>query len=171
MRHVHSRLVLVPFVPIGLVSRLFAVVLNHVLRGQPLREQLDALEGKVVSLRATHLPLQFTFRIHERRLEPATNPVADVTIRAAMRDFISLARREEDPDTLFFQRRLSVEGATETGLCLKNLLDGFTFDLEAHCRDVLPAPAASLLMSVLRSCQVTLANNHRSIRPLDTPRA
>lgn len=171
MRHVHSRRVLVPFVPIGLAGRLFSGVLNHALRGQVLREQLDALDGKVVSLRATDLPLQFTFRIQERRLEPATHAVADVTVRAAVRDFVALARREEDPDTLFFQRRLSVEGATEAGLCLKNLLDGFTFDLDAHCRDILPAPVASLLMHVLRSCQAARARNHRSIRPIETPRA
>jgi predicted lipid carrier protein YhbT len=32
--------------------------------------------------------------------------------------------REEDPDTLFFARRLTIEGDTELGLVAKNLLDG-----------------------------------------------
>ena len=31
--------------------------------------------------------------------------------------------RQEDPDTLFFHRRLSIEGDTELGLLVKNLLD------------------------------------------------
>jgi predicted lipid carrier protein YhbT len=34
-----------------------------------------------------------------------------------------LARRLEDPDTLFFSLRLSMEGDTELGLLVKNTLD------------------------------------------------
>ena len=34
-----------------------------------------------------------------------------------------LARRQEDPDTLFFSRRLSMEGDTELGLLVKNTMD------------------------------------------------
>jgi predicted lipid carrier protein YhbT len=34
-----------------------------------------------------------------------------------------LATRRVDPDTLFFERRLLIEGDTETGLRLKNVLD------------------------------------------------
>jgi predicted lipid carrier protein YhbT len=36
---------------------------------------------------------------------------------------VLLARRQEDPDTLFFSRRLSMEGDTELGLLVKNTLD------------------------------------------------
>lgn len=170
MRHLHSRLVMLPFLPTGGASRVFSALLNHLLRGQTLREQLNALEGRIISLRATDLPLQLTFRIRSRRMEAAAAP-ADVIVRAAIRDFIALARREEDPDSLFFQRRLSVEGATETGLLLKNLLDAFEFDLPAHCRDVLPAPALSLLMAVLRSCRAAPADSHCSSRREETHRA
>jgi O2-independent ubiquinone biosynthesis accessory factor UbiT len=46
-----------------------------------------------------------------------------VSIRASAADFYRLARRLEDPDTLFFARRLIIEGDTELGLCLKNALD------------------------------------------------
>jgi predicted lipid carrier protein YhbT len=48
----------------------------------------------------------------------------DLTVAATLRDFIALALREEDPDTLFFARRLVVEGDTALGLTVKNLLDG-----------------------------------------------
>ena len=47
----------------------------------------------------------------------------DLTIRAHASDFIALARRSQDPDTLFFNRRLSMEGDTELGLMVKNTLD------------------------------------------------
>ena len=34
-----------------------------------------------------------------------------------------MVERQEDPDTLFFSRRLSMEGDTELGLLVKNTLD------------------------------------------------
>ncbi|MGL4734573.1 MAG: ubiquinone anaerobic biosynthesis accessory factor UbiT, partial [Enterovibrio sp.] len=40
-----------------------------------------------------------------------------------------LAARKEDPDTLFFQRRLLIEGDTALGLQVKNALD--SVDLSA----------------------------------------
>ncbi|MDP3863323.1 MAG: SCP2 sterol-binding domain-containing protein, partial [Rhodoferax sp.] len=48
---------------------------------------------------------------------------ADLTISASAHDFVKLARREEDPDTLFFNRRLAMEGDTELGLLVKNTID------------------------------------------------
>ncbi len=45
-----------------------------------------------------------------------------------LNDLVLIAGRKEDPDTLFFQRRLSIEGDTELGLEVKNLMD--SVDLE-----------------------------------------
>ncbi|WP_087748063.1 MULTISPECIES: ubiquinone anaerobic biosynthesis accessory factor UbiT [unclassified Acidovorax] len=49
--------------------------------------------------------------------------VADLTLSATAHDFLLLAQRQQDPDTLFFNRRLSMEGDTELGLVVKNALD------------------------------------------------
>lgn len=49
--------------------------------------------------------------------------MADVTLSATAHDFLLLAQRQQDPDTLFFSRRLSMEGDTELGLVVKNALD------------------------------------------------
>ena len=46
-----------------------------------------------------------------------------MSLSAAMREFALLVSRQEDPDTLFFQRRLTIEGDTELGLEVKNILD------------------------------------------------
>jgi predicted lipid carrier protein YhbT len=54
---------------------------------------------------------------------PALRGAPEVTIRACAWDYYRLARRIEDPDTLFFSRRLAIEGDTELGLLLKNALD------------------------------------------------
>lgn len=53
---------------------------------------------------------------------------ADVTIRGKLKSFILLASQKEDPDTLFFQRDLVIEGDTDLGLHLKNLLDAFDWE-------------------------------------------
>jgi predicted lipid carrier protein YhbT len=39
-----------------------------------------------------------------------------------------IAARKQDPDTLFFQRRLVIEGDTELGLYVKNLMDAIELE-------------------------------------------
>lgn len=56
-----------------------------------------------------------------RALHP--NMAADVELQGRLHTFALLATRRSDPDTLFFQRRLSVTGDTELGLACKNLMD------------------------------------------------
>lgn len=53
----------------------------------------------------------------------APGPQPDLTLRASAHDFMRLAQRKEDPDKLFFSRRLAMEGDTELGLVVKNALD------------------------------------------------
>ena len=47
----------------------------------------------------------------------------DLAFRANLSAFLQLAARQEDPDTLFISRELSIEGDTELGLIVKNMLD------------------------------------------------
>ena len=75
----------------------------------------------------------------DRAGTPAVRPRAgraDVRISGKVEDFWQLATRREDPDTLFFSRRLCIEGDTETGVHVKNLLDALDYDWEAHLHDV-----------------------------------
>ena len=48
---------------------------------------------------------------------------ADLTIRSTVSGFLALGLRREDPDTLFFTRRLVMTGDTDLGLVVKNALD------------------------------------------------
>ena len=84
------------------------------------------------------------------RLARHNGAASDVTIRGALEEFWRLATRTEDPDTLFFSRRLSIEGDTETGLHVKNLLDALDYDIEAHVRAVLGGAAAPVLALIRR---------------------
>ena len=54
--------------------------------------------------------------------------IADACFRGSLNDLVLIAGRKEDPDTLFFQRRLVIEGDTEFGLEVKNLIDSVDLD-------------------------------------------
>ena len=58
----------------------------------------------------------------------ANNIIEDVCFSATGDDLILIAGRKQDPDTLFFQRRLKIEGDTELGLEVKNLIDAIDID-------------------------------------------
>ncbi|MDY0013392.1 MAG: SCP2 sterol-binding domain-containing protein [Rhodocyclaceae bacterium] len=102
------------------------------------RDTLAPLTDKRVLVRVTDAGLTLVFTLGARGFRPAsgTGP-ADLTLSATVRDFLALALREEDPDTLFFSRRLRMEGDTELGLLVKNTLD--SADWPALLRDLPPA--------------------------------
>lgn len=88
------------------------------------REPLAPLLGKRLKIRVKDAGLTMSFTLGERGFRPAFDAAPpDLTISARARDFLALALREEDPDTLFFSRRLLMEGDTELGLLVKNTLD------------------------------------------------
>ncbi len=136
--------------PDRLHAEVFARIFNHLMRGQSLARRLPALDGKVVGIEISDVPNRIAFLIRGERLETAHGRAPDVTIRGPLESFWRLATRAEDPDTLFFQRRLSIEGDTETGLHVKNLLDALDYDVEAHVRDVLGARLAGPALMLLR---------------------
>lgn len=51
----------------------------------------------------------------------------DLLFRAPLSAYLQLLTRQEDPDTLFFNRQLSIEGDTALGLTVKNMLDGIEY--------------------------------------------
>ena len=89
------------------------------------REPLAPLEGKSFAIRVTDAGLCLRFSFDQRGFHPGVDTGdADLTISARLRDFFALMTREEDADSLFFNRRLLMEGDTELGLLVKNTLDG-----------------------------------------------
>lgn len=89
------------------------------------RDLLEPMIGKRVTIRVLDAGMTLRFAYGERGFRPSfeTTP-ADLTMSARSRDFLALLLREEDPDTLFFSRRLLMEGDTDLGLLVKNTLDG-----------------------------------------------
>jgi O2-independent ubiquinone biosynthesis accessory factor UbiT len=99
--------------------------LNLALGRMIPREPLEPLIGKRFAIRVLDAGLNLRFAYGSRGFRPIFDAApADLTISARSRDFIALLAREEDPDTLFFSRRLLTEGDTDLGLLVKNTLDG-----------------------------------------------
>lgn len=104
------------------LSRVLDLALSDIVR----RGDLQALYGKRISIHVIDAGLHLHFTINTSgfsAIVPQGTP-ADLAISATAHDFYLLATRREDPDTLFFNRRLVVEGDTELGLIAKNTLDG-----------------------------------------------
>lgn len=102
------------------VARLFA---------EPLADgRFDLLEGRWMRLEVSDLGLSWCVTRDRSGLRIADRAPVDVTIRGNWKEFLLLASRQEDPDTLFFRRRLVIEGDTDLGLGIKNLLDGLDPD-------------------------------------------
>ena len=105
-------------------SVLFVTALNLALRDKLPADVQQSLLGKKLRIRVSDACIAFDFEWGNAGFS-ACRPTADadLTISASAHDFLLLARRQEDPDTLFFSRRLSTEGDTELGLLVKNTLD------------------------------------------------
>jgi predicted lipid carrier protein YhbT len=115
-------------------SFLFVTGLNVALAKQLSADVTQMLMGKKLRLCVTDAHWTFDFEWKDSRFVACQNKAsADLTISASANDFVLLARRQEDPDTLFFNRRLAMEGDTELGLLVKNTIDAIelpVFNLE-----------------------------------------
>ena len=100
--------------------------LNAALKMKLLPEDsLALLEGRtfLVDVQDTGGHASFTYRDGLFRPLFTLPETPDLTFAAKLSAFLQLALRQEDPDTLFFNRELSIEGDTELGLIVKNMLD------------------------------------------------
>lgn len=137
-------------VPEVLRTQAVALALNEALGARRSASPLGELEGRVLAFDVTDCGLSFTFEVRGARLWPALRRRPAVRIRGSLRSFWLLATRQEDPDTLFFQRRLSVEGDTALGVHVKNLIDAAGLDVFEDCRAVFGEPAGGVVVRLLR---------------------
>ena len=107
-------------------SLLFVTGLNLALHGRLPADVQRSLAGKRLRIEVGDAGLRFDFEWRNGRFAACSasdSSSPDLTISACAHDFLLLAQRKEDPDTLFFSRRLMMEGDTELGLLVKNTLD------------------------------------------------
>jgi predicted lipid carrier protein YhbT len=109
--------------PQQLPNRLAAGLLERLFAEQRADGELDFLRGRTARIRVTDLDLSLTLRGGEQGLQADTGATAvDVQIEGLVYDYLLLISGREDPDTLFFQRRLRMSGDTALGVHLKNFL-------------------------------------------------
>lgn len=124
----------------GPAGRALVLLLANRVLARPMEDGLvDFLACRVLAIAISDLGIEWRFTF-----EPGRNRIVrsrrrpETVIRGDSLALLQLAARRVDPDTLFFRRRLAVEGDTELGLQAKNLLD--TLEPED-----LPSPLARLL--------------------------
>lgn len=89
----------------------------------------EIFKGRWIKLAISDIDLECIMSANNKlELEFLKTGRCDVCIRGTLKSFMLLASQKEDPDTLFFQRDLVIEGDTDLGLHLKNLLDAFDWD-------------------------------------------
>ena len=121
------RLFAAPFslLPNPVHSRLIALALNKALEEQIREGDLDILQHRSLAIKVRDAGITFALTFDGNRLMARGHGgVSDLSIAGTVYDFLLLVGREEDPDTLVFQRRLVMQGDTELGLEVKNFLDG-----------------------------------------------
>ncbi len=122
-----SALRIIPFHPQKLV-------LEHLLKQlllEPIADgDLEFLSNKTLKISVADIGIgwRLSHLNNQLKIQPLNGP-ADATITGNARAFVLLASRQEDPDTLFFRRELSIEGDTELGLEVKNILDSVELDM------------------------------------------
>ena len=91
----------------------------------------EFLQDKWLKISILDLDLTWWLSFDEDKLIMASsdeNITEDVSFSATGDDLVLIAGRKQDPDTLFFQRRLKIEGDTELGLEVKNLIDAIDIE-------------------------------------------
>ena len=122
---------LVSTLPSWPASRAFVAAGNLV--AWPTLRELDwsHVAGRRFCVRVSALGVMLYFSVRGDGFHAERNGLADVTFTASAQDFARLALRLEDPDTLFFNRRLLIEGDTDLGLTVKNMLDAVELETAA----------------------------------------
>lgn len=100
--------------------------LNAALKLKLLPEsELTALEGKLFRVRVLDTGGEASYTFSNGLFRPVFRPQhePDLAFAANLSAYLQLLARQEDPDTLFFNRELEITGDTELGLIVKNMLD------------------------------------------------
>lgn len=119
----------VQLLPKSLQNKVLLEALKQVFHEALEDGDFEFLEGKWLKVSITDLELSWMISFENEQLVVSNRiQTEDVSFSGGLNDLVLIAGRKEDPDTLFFQRRLAIEGDTELGLEVKNLMDSVDLD-------------------------------------------
>jgi len=119
------------FVPFSAQKSLLIPALHSIFNDAIEDGDFEFLQGKWLKISILDLELDWWLSFDQDQLvmgSPDDTIAEDVSFSANGDDLILIAGRKQDPDTLFFQRRLKIEGDTELGLEVKNLIDAIDIE-------------------------------------------
>lgn len=90
-----------------------------------LKERLKEINDKVFLFEAVDLNKKIYLRIKDGDINiiPHLAKGPDVVMKGETKVLFGLLLGKEDPDTVFFSRRLEISGDTATAICFKNILN------------------------------------------------
>jgi len=133
-------------IPSSIQNKALVSTLNKIFHKDLKDGDLDFMQEKNVQITIEDIGIEFLLSYDRGRLMPGDrNKTADLLLKGTVYNYLLLASRREDADTLFFSRSLHMQGDTELGLYVKNFLDGMDMDshkipayLEAALKKILP---------------------------------
>ncbi|WP_275015141.1 ubiquinone anaerobic biosynthesis accessory factor UbiT [Klebsiella variicola] len=143
----------VKLVPFALKRQVLEQVLSWQFRQALAEGELEFLEGRWLSIHVRDIGLLWYTSVVDGRLVVSQQADADVSFSADASDLLMIAARKQDPDTLFFQRRLVIEGDTELGLYVKNLMDAIELEQMPKALRVMLLQLADFVEAGLKSPQ------------------
>jgi len=143
----------VKLAPFALKRQVLEQVLSWQFRQALAEGELEFLEGRWLSIHVRDIGLLWYTSVVDGRLVVSQQADADVSFSADASDLLMIAARKQDPDTLFFQRRLVIEGDTELGLYVKNLMDAIELEQMPKALRVTLLQLADLVEAGLKSPQ------------------
>ena len=87
-------------------------------------QKLSEIDGRVFLFEATDIDKRFYLHIKDRgiKLRPHSARRPDVIMRGEVKVLLDVFLGKEDPDTVFFSRRLEITGDTAAAIHFKNIL-------------------------------------------------
>jgi predicted lipid carrier protein YhbT/chorismate mutase len=108
-------------VPSGVRDSLAERVLSKAVTGSRA-DDFSLIAHRRLGIEVSDLGLGWVLELRDGRLH-RSHEAAEAVVHGTATDLLLLSSRQEDADTLFFQRRLKLTGDVELGLTVRNLLD------------------------------------------------
>ena len=143
----------VKLAPFALKRQVLEQVLSWQFRQALAEGELEFLEGRWLSIHVRDIGLLWYTSVVDGRLVVSQQADADVSFSADASDLLMIAAPKQDPDALFFQRRLVIEGDTELGLYVKNLMDAIELEQMPKALRVMLLQLADFVEAGLKSPQ------------------
>ncbi|KGK00582.1 ubiquinone anaerobic biosynthesis accessory factor UbiT [Thalassotalea sp. ND16A] len=115
-------------IPDVIQQKTIELAINKVLKEQLTDGELDFLEHAFLEIKVTDIKRSWFFTVIDEEIKVSNDQrhsesASDVVISGEFNSFVLMASQTIDPDTLFFKRKLLIEGDVELGLAIKNMLD------------------------------------------------